>query len=433
MATDAFGRIRICDAYSVFEYHPNAMSTNALSQRDVDVWVSTLGGTSACDFNADGYVYLRATANGDKVTRATKSPMEYQPGKSRLIYISSVPLSRAVSGSETFTANLGLFSLDGSDDPDEGMYFQVSVASGTMTLNFVDTGATTTTVAQSSWNIDIFDGNGASGKTINDASMNAPLLLVFDQEWLGVGRVRVGFNIDGVNHYAHEFAHTNAFPYTTTPRLPLIYQFETTTLLGGSIEMRQICCVCISESGFTPIGRRVAIGSPADGINISTAETKYVALALRIQSGFPTGVLRVLKPNIFYLIGSTADLISYELQLHSDNGATNGVIGDPTLITDSGYSYTSISNSIGEYFFGTSADSGGDQAPLLGTDGYIITKGYVNNDTSAITTLAETDFTLLLTRSAITQYDVLYVVIEANASAGSNSKVAVSLDFIEST
>jgi hypothetical protein len=88
MATDAFGRLRIADAFTTFHYYPSSISTDAISGIDQNKWVTTKGGSSAADFDTtNAFIYLRCTADGDKVTRETKLPMEYQPGKSRLIYI----------------------------------------------------------------------------------------------------------------------------------------------------------------------------------------------------------------------------------------------------------------------------------------------------------------------------------------------------------
>ena len=76
-------------------------------------------------------------------------------------------------------------------------------------------------VPQSSWNIDTFNGNGPSGKTLTvAANANKTFLIVIDQEWLGVGRLRCGFVIDGVIYYAHQFLHNGLqVQYTKTPRI----------------------------------------------------------------------------------------------------------------------------------------------------------------------------------------------------------------------
>jgi hypothetical protein len=93
--------------------------------------------------------------------------------------------------------------------------------------------------------------------------MNKVILTVIDQEWLGVGRLRCGFNIDGVTYYAHNFTHeTLSYAYTATPKQRLGYEILTGTH-GSSpsttYTMKQICCTSMSEGGFFPLGVRNSI------------------------------------------------------------------------------------------------------------------------------------------------------------------------------
>jgi hypothetical protein len=69
-------------------------------------------------------------------------------------------------------------------------------------------GGIETIVYQSNWNIDNFNGNGPSGITLTEANMLNCLLIVLDQEWLGVGRIRCGFNIS-----VYAFSYSNTLYY----------------------------------------------------------------------------------------------------------------------------------------------------------------------------------------------------------------------------
>ena len=117
--------------------------------------------------------------------------------KSRLFYLSGVPLSRVNSGSEEFYSRIGIFSVDGSNVPVEGHYFETD---GINLYWVYAYGGTTTRIVQSSWNVDTFNGSGPSGLTLTINNMLNDILFIIDQEWLGVGRVRVGFNLNGVNY-----------------------------------------------------------------------------------------------------------------------------------------------------------------------------------------------------------------------------------------
>jgi hypothetical protein len=329
--------------------------------------------------------------------------MDYQPGKSRLFYLSSVPLSRSVDVSEDIVVKIGCF------DNIEGHYFKTNG----QTLSWVEYyNSIEDEIVQSSWNIDTFDGTGPSGLTLNINSMLDNILFVIDQEWLGVGRVRVGFNLNGVNYYAHQFIHSNAYPYTTTPRLPLCYNIEA-NVINSSIETRQICCTCLSEGGFTPLGKRMSIATNLAGVPLQTNSNKYILLSLRIGTGFDSGILKPLNTNILYPEGSASKWLRTEIQLHSTNGSVGSINGTLT--------YNGLKDSISEYAVG-------DGTQTINTDGFVIFSNFVN--TNSTLNFAGSEYETLLTRAQISKYDTLYIIVEPNTN---NTDVVASLDFIETT
>lgn len=404
MATDAFGRLRTALPYTTFEYYPTALTTN--STYDKDVWVNTTNGTGAISYSSDNYVQLQCSANSDYVIRQTKQPMVYQPGKSRLLLFSGVMFNRAIS-TDTAIARIGCFSTSGST-PVDGHYFETDGN----TLWFCETiGSSATRVAQSSWNIDIFDGNGSSGISLTTSNVIKNMLIVIDQEWLGVGRVRVGFSINGITYYAHQFTHTTiAIPYTKTPRLPITYEIIGTTI-GSAISMRQICCTCISEGGFVPLGKRLSIGTAATGFDMSTAGTKYVIVAIKPQDSYPTITIRPIHFDGAYPSG-TAKIAKFELQLHSSNGSVGTISG--TL------SYTNFSDSATKYAIGNGTQT-------VSSDGYILTTAYTTAQTYV--NFTPTEFEVQLSRCQATQYDTILLVGSGSAN-GMN--VVGSLDVVES-
>jgi hypothetical protein len=85
-------------------------------------------------------------------------------------------------------------------------------------------GVVNTRIAQADWNQDTLDGNGASKISIDETRRQ---ILDIDIEWLGVGRVRYGFNIDGKTIYAHYVNNANqgaAAPYMRSGTLPIRYE-----------------------------------------------------------------------------------------------------------------------------------------------------------------------------------------------------------------
>ena len=71
-------------------------------------------------------------------------------------------------------------------------------------------------------------------------------------EWLGVGRVRVGFVIDGIPYYAHQFLHANIIEsvYMTTANLPVRYHAIGGASLASGKTLTAICSSVQSEGGF---------------------------------------------------------------------------------------------------------------------------------------------------------------------------------------
>lgn len=411
MATDAFGRLRISDTFTLFEYYPSAATS--LTNNDVDIWVNDVVSTASIGYNSGtNVVELDCNANGDIATRSTKLPMRYQPGKSRLFYFSAVPLSRVNGGSEDFTSRIGFFSVDGSKNPVQGHYFETD---GT-TLYWVCTyGGTENKIAQSNWNIDTFNGSGPSGKTLTISDMLNTNLFVIDQEWLGVGRVRAGFNIEGVNYYANQFISNVPYPYTSTPRLHITYQMKATTI-SSSIKLGQVCCTAISEGGFTPIGSRISISNDVEGANLASSGTKYILLGIKLQSGITTGILDVLSLDSVF-VANTSRTAKVELQLHSSNGSIGATTGT--------ISFTPESNSIIEVFRGATSGTN----PSITTDGFIFTSKYLLGKSDI--NLNSTEYSVQLTRSEVSQYDTLYVVAETDT--GTNQRIGATIDLIMSS
>jgi hypothetical protein len=407
MALDAFGRLRTSECFTTFSYYPSLLTNN--SSLDIDTWVTLTGGSGSATYNNDNYINMSVSATNDYVVRITKQPMEYQPGKSRLIYLTGTMLGENING-DTLTTRLGLFNIDDSTPPKvtEGVYFQTD---GT-NLQWVETTQLGTTIVnQSSWNVDIFDGNGPSGKTLTSSDLQVAMLYVIDQEWLGVGRIRVGFVIDGLIYYAHAFNHSLSVQYTTTPRQRICYQINGTSI-SETHTMRQMCSTSISESGYFPLCPRLSIGTTINGISMSTSGTKYILLALKLQSLYTNGLIKLLGSTTSYSANSGKTGF-YEIQLHSTNGSIGSINGSLT--------YSSISNSISQFAIG-------DGTQTINSDGFILSSGFVSGDTNAI--IVRTPNDTLLTRTMCTKYDVFYLIGSGNAN---NDLMFGTLEYIEST
>lgn len=235
---DAFGRVRSGNPATLFD-----------SQMQYDkqplLWVEKTAGTASITHqpNESAVDLTLGTASGDRIVRQTREYLRYQPGKSQLVLA-------------TFTlgeAQAGTTKLIGYGDDANGVF--VGQDGGGLFIllrsNTTGTPSDARKVYQADWNRDPLNGSGAasSGLVLDPTK---PQIAVIDMEWLGVGRVRVGFNVDGVTYYAHEFLNANRFgttTYMTTANLPVRYEVVNTGAVAAAPTLKQICCSVTSEGG----------------------------------------------------------------------------------------------------------------------------------------------------------------------------------------
>jgi hypothetical protein len=396
-ALDAFGRLRTAGCFTTFNYYPSPMSTVSATNLDVDAWVTKYDGTTGPSYDTQNFINMPINSGGGPSTyqlRTTKQPMIYQPGKSRLFYMTGVLMDTI---STNTTSLMGFFDVDSSVPPvvTEGTYFKCN---GTNFYWEDKTQVALTSVVQSSWNIDTFNGNGPSGKTLTvAANANKNFLIVIDQEWLGVGRLRCGFIIDGVIYYAHQFLHNGlTVQYTKTPRISLSYLIYGATTANA---MRQMCSTSIIEDGYFSTGRINNVDVPINSLVAVNIADNRVLLGLRIQSGFPKSTF-YLKDLFLYYTGGSTKYAQFKVQMFSSNGSIGALTG--TALTFTPLPYSSI-----EYCIGNGN-------AYVSTEGFVINSGYLDSQTSSTVVSVVNDS--LQTRNLFTSYDTLYITGIASAT-----------------
>ena len=262
-AVDAFGRARISEPFTLFD-------SVLRHSKNVELWNETISGGTSEHLPNESSVLMTVTASGESILRRTRKRFPYQPGK-------GLNILQSFAGSEPqegLVQELGLF------DDNNGVVLR---ASGT-TIQFVIRSSTTgspveTVVNQSEWNIDTAPWLDFSKTNIFTA----------DLEWLGVGRVRCGFVLDGEYYYCHEFNHANNLDavYMTTAVLPLTYAIEATAAASGS--MKQICSNVTSEGGYEPGGAIYITGRGAS--NFASISSETMVAAIRMASGRTDNVI----------------------------------------------------------------------------------------------------------------------------------------------
>ena len=298
---DAFGRQRVSNPYTLFD------SSMRFDKRP-DQWyeITTGGATTNFLTNASTLELKTTTAAGDTVLRRTKQRFPYQPGKSLVALQSFVGAPLAP----------GLIQEVGYFDDNNGVMLR---ASGT-TLQFVVRSFTTGSVVeniadQSSWNLETFPALDFSKAQIFSA----------DFEWLGVGRVRCGFVIDGSVVYCHEFNHANVInrTYMQTAILPLSYRINNSTAQASGATFQQICCSLLSEGGYEPDGATYSVNHSL--ASVPNVNGERVTAGIRMASGRTGNVILPVKVDI---ASESTNVVAWKLRL---NPTLSGVTWAPAV------------------------------------------------------------------------------------------------------
>jgi hypothetical protein len=207
-----------------------------------------------------------------------------------------------------------------------------------------------TKILQDNWSVDTFDGDGISGVTLDTSKAQ---IFLIDYEWLGVGRVRFGFVIDGLIYYCHHENHANSATsvYTSTSNHPIRYEISSS---NGSGSLQHICSSIISEGGLEPIGILRSHSTQGTHIYADTMDVIYAMLGVRLKS---THLDATILPNDVSVLAETNDSFRWILSLN------------PTIADT--FSYSDLSNSACQIATGVTANT-------VSNLGIVIQQGYVS-------------------------------------------------------
>jgi hypothetical protein len=349
-AVDAFNRLKVSQPFTVFD------SQHRYQLNDKwNFFAATGGYTGYIETESAKILGVTLTA-GSKCTTETKRVFAYQPGKSLLV-INTFAWPTKIQG---LRRRIGYFGVTGgatASIPYNGIYMEQNGL--TLSMNIVSASlGTTTTVYQSDWNGDKFDGTGASGRTIDTSKAN---IFWMDIEWLGVGDVRTGFFVDGRPVIAHTFHNDNINPttYMTTACLPIRHEIENLTGLTGSHTIKTFCSTVMSEAGYEGFSRRYNVSKSGSSLTtLTTGGTQYPIIALRLPSNRLDGV--IIPSNISVVVEPGTNNKPQTVQYR--------VLLNPTL---TGGGWTAHYNGNVEYNTGATSVTGGND--IIG--GYISSSG----------------------------------------------------------
>jgi len=338
---DAFGRLRVSNPVTLFD--SKQIFDNAPLFFD-DSEVSGTGTTSTYT-KAKAMTQMAVSENTEgKHVRQSFMRMNYLPGKSQLSFL-TFKMNGSVSGVKSC---VGLF------DDDNGLFFTDDEGTLKMVTRTSSSGsAVDVPIEQDDWNVDTLDGTGASRITLD---VSKTQILIIDFEWLGVGRVRMGFVIDGTVYYVHEFMNANNLTevYMSTPNLPVRYSIENDGT-GAVSTLDHICSSVMSEGGAEDNGalRRKSTGGTA---TVMTSENlAYAIIGVRLKSTH---------------LQATVKLIDAAIQLQTASEQIEWFLSfNPTVAGT--FTYSDVTNSAIQTAIGASANTV--------TSGFEISGGFIES------------------------------------------------------
>jgi hypothetical protein len=269
---DAFSRLRVSEGVSLLE-----SSFQYDLQPNLFEAVTATNGTVTHDSDLASAVLTTSTDDGSLAALQSYRYTPYAKGRSHLIK-QTAQFGAAV---ENVRRRMGYF------DAANGVFLsQESTGVSFVKRSSVTGVVVDTSVPQASWNLDTLDGTGPSGVVL-DASKG--IILCIDFQWLGVGRIRIGFNIGGGIIWCHEFNHANETgtqPYWQTATLPVRWEITNTAASAGAT-LQAICVDVESEGGRpNPTGLSFSAANLAD---VNTSTTRAALLVMRPTADYPAG------------------------------------------------------------------------------------------------------------------------------------------------
>jgi hypothetical protein len=250
--------------------------------------------------------------SGSKAVLQSNSYFRYQAGKAHWIRMTNY---HADVGQTNQVRRWGYF------DENNGLFFQLSGTTLSVVRRTKVSGIVVdNVVAQSSWNVDKFNGTGTSGVTLN---LLYSSIYEIDFEHLGAGAVF--FRINGTLVHKLDNANTIAGPYMSTANLPVRIEVSNTGASTAS-SMTHICASVESHGGTTAPQEGFGCNNPT-AITISTTERPIIAIRPKLLYAGQTNRISIIPVHI-HVTGRNSNEFAYRLLLNPATLTAGG--GAPT-------------------------------------------------------------------------------------------------------
>jgi hypothetical protein len=267
-SASAFGRLRVAGTRLLGEFR-NKYGT--FGPIEIITKLEGSGNTQIDLANTVSYL-TTTTSSGDGALRQSRKYHTYIPGTTQYGLISFC--------FDEPKANVQ--QMVGMFDDKDGVFLRMNGETPEIVIR--KNGADSQVVAQDEWNVDKFDGTGDDGIVVDFTKAQ---VLIIDYQWLGVGRVRVGFNLDGQIYYAHYFSNANnvTLPYTNEPSLPVRWEIKNIGITTSNTKMTAICFGVYSEGSEFETGFENSVSSGLTPITLAAAPNDVKGiLAVRLKN-----------------------------------------------------------------------------------------------------------------------------------------------------
>lgn len=396
---DAFGKLRVSNPTTLLDIRfPGQFSGNSLFLKN-NLQICSDSSGNYTGIYAGSKLSIDASGAGYYISQS-RNYCVYQPGKSLLFMASGV----LYPNNDAYTTRIGYFKNELPSGNTlvvyDGLYFQHS--GGVYSVNVANKGVSTS-INQTSWNIDKMNGTGPSGLNLDFIKTQ---LFVIDMEWLGVGRVRFGFYAYGRIQYCHQVTNINSLvkPYTSSINLPICYSIHNNVnTLAFSDSFTQICSTVISEGGYTPVGRPFAVSSGNSLITINGNIEEPIIFLTGNRANDNYYNQNIVPTSTSIICSTNNDLILFKLVLF--------LAGDYTGTTPN-WINVDASYSVANYAI--------NPPGYNSTNGIIIDQGYFyGKGTNTISALGEVFSTQLLQLTSDIQYNYDILALTATFINGS--------------
>jgi hypothetical protein len=248
---------------------------------------------------------MAVTSGAGRVVRQSRQYLPYRTGNSQLALF-TFTLGTCAAG---ITKRVGLF------DDANGLFLEQTSAGLSLVVRSSTTGQVVETrIAQSDWNIDtLLSGEPSIDRTGLVLDPTKTQIFVTSFQWLGVGAITFGFDLDGAIIPVHRINNANNLldvVYMSTPNLPVRYELINASTNAG--QLQQICASVMREGAADDSGIEVAVSSGATAVTaVSGVLTSVVAV--RLKSGY---IRSRISPGSLQLLNTGGVPVRYTLSLN---------------------------------------------------------------------------------------------------------------------